>query len=503
LPLRKDVKAIAVVGPNANALPPLLGNYHGTPTRPATVLAGIRAAVGASTRVLHARGGSLVEGRLDPSAVEPIPSEHLRPAAGSSERGLRGEYFKGRDLAGTPVLTRIDPEVDFRWYRSSPTEDALLRGELAEEQALGNDGYSARWTGQLVPPVPGSYELAVAGDDGFRLYVDDGLVLEDWTDGRGTLVKTAAVDLEAGRPYDVRLEYYEAVRDAEVHLGWTLPGAKAPLAEALDAARAADVVVFVGGLSPEVEGEEMPTSYPGFRGGDRTDLGLPATQQKLLEALHATGKPVVVVLLSGSAVAASWAHENVPAILVGWYPGQQGGNAVADVLFGAVSPAGRLPVTFYRSVDQLPPFEDYDMANRTYRYFRGEPLYPFGHGLGYTRFRYSGLRLSRRVLGATDSLEVSLDVENVGGRDGDEVVQLYVRDVESRLPMPVKELRAFDRIHVARGRKQRVVFRLQPSVDFTHYDPAKKAYSVEPGEFEIQVGASSQDVRVTDRVRVE
>ena len=227
------------------------------------------------------------------------------------------------------------------------------------------------------------------------------------------------------------------------------------------AARDADVVVFVGGLTAEVEGEEMRVSYPGFAGGDRTDIELPAVQQRMLEALHATGKPVVLVLTTGSALAVRWAQERLPAIVLAWYPGQQGGTAVADVLFGDHNPAGRLPVTFYASASQLPPFADYAMEGRTYRYFRGQPLYPFGHGLSYTRFEYSGLQLSRSRLGRGDPLEVSLDVKNVGGRDGDEVVQLYARDVESSRPVALRQLRGFERLSLKAGEQKRVRFTLR------------------------------------------
>jgi beta-glucosidase len=501
LPLRKDLPAIAVIGPNADVLPPLLGNYHGTPRQPVTILAGIRAAVSPATRVLHARGTSLIEGRADLGAFEAIGPEHLRPDAGSAERGLRGEYFDNRSLDGPVTFQRLDPKVDFRWYRGSPTDEAAARGELKREQAVGNDGFSARWTGQLVPPASGQYELAVSGDDGYRLFLDGRLLFDEWAERRGTLLKSTSVSLEKGRAYDLRLEYFEGLRDAEIHLAWRRPGTAEPLAEALDAARQAEVVVFVGGLSPEVEGEELSVRFPGFQGGDRTDISLPATQQRLLEALHATGKPVVLVLLTGSALAVEWAQQNLPAILVAWYPGQHG-DAVADVLFGDFNPAGRLPVTFYKSVDQLPPFTDYDMKGRTYRYFAGQPLYPFGHGLSYTRFRYSGLRTDRRVLAADETLEVALDVANVGPREGDEVVQLYVRDPESSLPMPRRQLRGFSRVHLRQGEQKNVRFRLVPANDLAYYDTGLRAYRVEPGEFEIEVGGSSQDIRLTDRVRV-
>jgi beta-glucosidase len=223
----------------------------------------------------------------------------------------------------------------------------------------------------------------------------------------------------------------------------------------------------------------------------------------MLEALHATGKPVVLVLTTGSALGVRWAQEKLPAIVLAWYPGQQGGNAVADVLFGDTNPAGRLPVTFYESVSQLPPFADYAMEGRTYRYFRGEPLYPFGHGLSYTRFEYSGLHLSRARLGTRDPLEVSLDVRNAGPRDGDEVVQLYVRDVETTGPAASRDLRGFGRVHLKAGEQKRLSFTLVPERDLAHYDEARKALAVEPGEFEVEVGASSRDLRLRGRVRAE
>jgi beta-glucosidase len=500
LPLSRGVKTIAVIGPNADDPMTLLGNYYGTPARPVTALAGIRNAVGPETKVLYARGANLVEGREDPRAVPAIEPAHLRPAAGSSERGLKGEYFGGREPAGDPLFTRIDAKIDFRWDRGAPTDDLLARGEIAA--GLPKDDYSVRWTGQLLPPVSGEYELTVAGDDGFRLFLDGRLLIDEWTTRPRAAARAVRVELREGRPYDVRLEFFDALRDAEIRLGWRLPGAKEPFEEALDAAKAADVVLFFGGLTGDVEGEEMKVSFPGFAGGDRTEIGLPATQERLLRALHATGKPVVLVLMTGSAIAVEWADRNLPAILVAWYPGQEGGNAIADVLFGDVSPAGRLPVTFYKSVDQLPPFADYDMKGRTYRYFEGEPLYPFGHGVSYTRFEYKNLRIDRAMVSARDGIEVSLDVENVGRRAGDEVVQLYVRHVASRLPMPIQQLRGFTRVGLAPGERRRVSFRLTPAEDFAHYDVEKKAYAVEPGEYEIRAGASSRDVRLSGRVQV-
>jgi beta-glucosidase len=328
-------------------------------------------------------------------------------------------------------------------------------------------------------------------------------VLDAWTNSPVTRATSAKITLEAGREYALVVEYYEADRDAEVRLGWKLPGAEPPFDAAVNAARAADAVVFVGGLTAEVEGEEMRVSYPGFAGGDRTDIALPAVQQKLLAAVHATGKPVVLVLTTGSALGLRWAQDNLPAILVAWYPGQQGGNAVADVLFGDVNPAGRLPVTFYESVAQLPPFADYHMEGRTYRYFRGEAVFPFGFGLSYTRFKYADLQISRPAAGPGDRVDVALAVKNVGSRAGEEVVQLYVRDAQPGGGAAIRTLRGFERIQLARGEQKRVRFTIVPERDLAAYSEATRALAVRPGAYAIEIGASSADIRLHGNVDVK
>lgn len=495
LPLSRDtLKRIAVVGPTADDTMALLGNYYGTPTAPVTILQGIREAL-PDVDVVHARGADLVEGRDDPNAAPPIAARYLRPAVDSGERGLKGEYFRGRELAGEPVLTRVDAQVGFRWDRGAPTDDLVARGEIAPGRALSGDDFSVRWSGQLLPPVSGRYELDVAANDGFRLYLDGRLLLDKWATSDRLRGDSVALDLQAGRAYDLRLDYFEGERDAAVRLAWRLPGARPPLEEALDAARGADAVVFVGGLTGDVEGEEMDVNYPGFAGGDRTDLRLPRPQRELLQALHATGKPVVAVLTTGSALAIDWEQRHLPAILLAWYPGQRGGSAVADVLFGDANPGGRLPVTFYRADEKLPAFDDYAMAGRTYRYFDGQPLYPFGHGLSYTRFDYSGLELDRTRTDANGQVQVALKVRNGGARAGDEVVQLYLRPLDPGRPRASKELRGFQRVHLQPGEEREVRFDFRPQADLRHYDEARKAYAVDPGRYEVQVGASSADIR--------
>ena len=469
LPLRKDLSTIAVIGPNADDVDVLLGNYNGVPSHAVTPLQGIRRAVSEKTKVISVRGAALTS--LD---ALPIPSSFLTPAGGAAgEHGLRAEYFANRDLSGTPALTRVDPEVSFDWGVGSPAAEIPV------------DNFSARWTGKLVAPVSGIYALGATADDGVRVYLDGKLIAEDWTQHAPRTV-TGQVMLEAGRAHDVKIEYFEGGVGAVAKFVWMPPSSgENRFAEAVDAAKGAEMVVMVLGISSKLEGEEMNVTEAGFKGGDRTSIDLPERQQRLLEAVAATGKPIVVVLLSGSALAVNWAADHANAILQAWYPGEEGGSAVADVLFGDYNPAGRLPVTFYKSLGQLPPFESYAMDGRTYRYFKGEPLYPFGFGLSYTKFAYSKLVMPKRVASGAP-LNVRATVTNVGTRPGDEVVQLYVTDVEASVRVPVRSLQGIRRVHLAPGERREVSFTLAPRQLAIVNDSG--ATVIEPGEFTVAVG---------------
>ena len=503
LPLKKDLKSIAVIGPTADEVMSLLGNYYGTPAQPVTILNGIRAAVSPETQVNYSRGVDLVEGREEPRAAPVIEAQYLRPNANSTEQGLKGEYFRSVDLTGEPALTRIDSRIAFRWDRGAPTDSLVARGELKKDAGLPSDFYSVRWTGKLIPPVTGEYEVNISANDGVRLFIDNKKVLDAWELAERLRSQSVQMHLEAGKSYDIKLEYFEDIRDAEVRLAWRLPGAKSPYEEAMDLAKKSEVIIFVGGLTGDVEGEEMKVNYPGFMGGDRTDIRLPKPQQDLLQELVATGKPVVLVLTGGASLAVDWADKHVPAILMAWYPGQRGGTAVADILFGDVSPSGRLPVTFYKADAKLPHFEDYSMQGRTYRYYQEKPLYPFGYGLSYTEFAYKKLQLDKKRLQQDDTLSISVDVKNTGEMAANEVVQVYVRPLKKDPLASIKNLRAFTSIALQPGESKTLDFNLIVSRDFTYYDEQQKSYKVKPGDYEIQVGASSADIRLKKKISIE
>ena len=272
-------------------------------------------------------------------------------------------------------------------------------------------------------------------------------------------------------------------------------------AEAVAAAKSADVVIYVGGIDSTLEKEQGKDVCEGFEQGDRTRIELPPVQEDLLKALQVAGKPVVFVSCSGSAMAVPWEAENLAAIVQAWYPGEQGGIAVAKVLFGDVNPAGRSPVTFYQSTADLPPFEDYSMSNRTYRYFNGKPLFSFGHGLSYTKFDYSGAKLAATTIGADDTLKLSFALKDTGGRGGDEVAQVYFRHVGSAEPQPHPALCGFTRIHLEKGKSARVAINI-PAERFRYWDTANKKYVVEPGKYELLIGAASDDIRLRVPVRI-
>ncbi len=492
LPLKKSLKSVAVIGVYADDIDVLLGDYHGTPSEPVTILQGIRNKLGPDVRVRYAGGYDLLEDEiLNPTTIS---SEFVSPPGEPGIHGLYAEYFNNTDLKGKPVLTRIDTTLEPYWGLSSPGE-----GIPAHE-------FSMRWTGTITPPETGEYHLGIITDQKGRLYLDGKLLVDNWSPFEINVFKSKVVELKKGNRYSVEIDYADSGDFAGIRFQWqkirkALDAAKL-LKDAVETARESDAVIAVAGISPQLESEENNRiNLPGFRDGDRTRLRLPEAEEKVLKALYATGKPVVLVLVGGSALAVNWEQEHLSAIVDAWYPGEEGGNAVADVLFGDYNPAGRLPVTFYRSVKDLPPFSDYSMSDRTYRYFNGTPLFPFGFGLSYTKFEYSNLEVNDTDLKRNDTLSLSFDVRNAGGRDGDEVVQLYLKDLTLAVPHPIKSLGGFRRLNIKRGESRKVEFSL-PMKSFRYFDEKRNEFVVAPGEYQLQIGSSSTDIRLTKTVRV-
>jgi beta-glucosidase len=475
----KKFKRVAVIGPNADSRAVLVGNYHGKPTAPVSVLDGLKSAFGPGVTIDYAHGCDYA--RM-PAGIRPIP----RTGLGFGENtGLMGAYFANPRLEGQPVAVHRDRPVNFD-FAKNPLPPGVPKENI-----------SVRWEGDLVTTLDGEYQLVVKGRGGLRLVLNGETLIDDWT--AGEKVRTVTRRLPGNAELPLKLEYYQAGGPAMISLEWQIPEAGAGMADAVAAAKNADLVVFVGGISAQIEGEEMQVDYDGFKGGDRTRIELPAVQDELLKALQATGKPVVFVNLSGSAIAMPWAAAHVNAIVQAWYPGQAAGTAVADVLLGNYNPAGRLPVTFYAATEDLPAFEDYNMAGRTYRYFAGKPLYPFGHGLSYTTFTYANLHVAS---GKDSSLEVAVEVTNSGGREGDEVVQLYATPPAASHPRERGSLCGFTRVHLAAGETKTVSITV-PSTALRRWDPDKKDYAIPAGEWTIRSGASSADLRQTAVVKLD
>ncbi|MBN1900322.1 glycoside hydrolase family 3 C-terminal domain-containing protein, partial [Candidatus Sumerlaeota bacterium] len=334
--------------------------------------------------------------------------------------------------------------------------------------------FSARWTGILIPPKTGIYRIGATTDDGSRLYLNEEPMVDDWHD-HAPQTHFKDVLLFANRPCSIKMEYYENAYQASAKLVWIPPDVN-PMKQAVDVAKHADVVIAVMGISQETEGETY----------DKKNLNLPDIQEKLLKMLHKTGKPIVLVLINGSPLSINWVDKNIPAILEAWYPGEEGGTAVADVIFGDYNPGGRLPITFCKSIDQVPPFENYNMRGRTYRYMKKEPLYPFGYGLSFTRFKYSELNIQPKKIKTGGEIAISVRVKNIGKTAGDEVAQLYISDLKASAPVPILQLAGFRRIHLKPNQEKVLEFRIKPDqLAFFDYD---NQWVVEPGEFEISVG---------------
>jgi beta-glucosidase len=370
-------------------------------------------------------------------------------------------------------VTRVDPIVDLQTF-------SFLRDPQALQTPQGIKEFSVRWTGFLTPTESGSYDIGLSGSNE-RMWLDGKLIVDDPV-LHDPNVQTTTVSLTKGHRYPIKIEFLKGA--FEIKLVWQ-PAGKDPLVEATAAARNADVVVAVVGITSKLEGEEMKVDVPGFRGGDRTSLNLPDEEGALLGALKSSGKPLVVVLMNGSALAVNWANDHADAILDAWYSGEEGGTAIAQTLAGENNPAGRLPVTFYKGTEQLPDFEDYAMKNRTYRYFTGEPLYPFGYGLSYSTFEYSGMKLSNPMLQAGNPLDVEVDVKNTGKLEGDEVVELYI-GFPKVAGAPLKALRGFTRVHLGAGEQKHVKLTLN-SRDLSYVNEAGDRL-VGAGDYVITVG---------------
>ncbi len=463
LPLNPNLKKIAVIGTLAESSRALSGNYSGTPSRAPTVLDSIRKIL-PSAEIIYAPGMNL----LREEAV--VPSSVYSTETG--EPGLNAEYFQNKEFNGKPSLIRVDRYINLE---PPPVDEHSLA------QPPGPNEFSVRWTGYLTPLESGTYQIRPTAFSN-KLWLDGKLVL-DTSPGHPNAAKAVTIAVEKGHRYAIKLEAISQ-DDGGATLVW-LSLFPNPLSEAVAAAKSADLVVSIVGITSQLEGEELQVSVPGFEGGDRTSLDLPKEEQDLLEAVKNTGKPLVIVLMNGSALSVNWADKNANAILDAWYPGEEGGTAIAQTLVGINNPAGRLPVTFYKSVEQLPPFEDYSMKNRTYRYFTGEPLYPFGYGLGYSQFSYSKLAAAKSELKAGDSLSVEADVKNTGDREGDEVAELFLT-FPGLAGAPLRALRGFQRLHLRPQETRHIRFTLNPR-ELSMVNEAGERI-VAPGDYGVSVG---------------
>ena len=464
LPLKKDIKSIAVIGPEADAVK--LGGYSGFGTKAVSLLEGIKNKVASGVRVTYEKGCDVGFASL-PS----IPAEFLvPPGAKSGEQGLRGEYFKNKDLQGKPDLVRIDKGINFEWAMGSP------------DPGIPPDEFSARWTGKLVPKQSGIYNVGFSSDDGVRLFVDGKLLIDSWFD-RGATLDVATLKLEAGRQYDLRIEYYENGGWAYANLVWDVKRPLDPRVQAAaEAARQSDVAIVAVGI---IEGE----------GYDRASLDLPGEQQQLIAAVAETGTPTIVVLVNGSAVTMKVWLDKVAAVVESWYAGEEAGDAIADVLFGDYNPGGKLPITFPQAVGQVPLYYNHKPTGRgdDYTDISGKPQFPFGFGLSYSTFAYKNLEISPAKFDPKGTVQVSVDVENTSNRRGEEVAQLYLHDPVASVTRPVKELKGFKRIDLRPGEKRTVTFSLAQE-DLGFLDASMK-FQVEPGLIEVMIGSSSEDIR--------
>ncbi|MES2330301.1 MAG: glycoside hydrolase family 3 C-terminal domain-containing protein [Bacteroidota bacterium] len=469
LPLDKKLRSIAVIG--IDAIEARLGGYSGPGNGKINILDGIKEKLGSSANIVYADG----VGRKE-ITWKTVPSVYLST---NKTAGLKAEYFKELFPNDKPAVTRIDKQIDFNWtlYPPDPSLDA--------------DHYSVRWTGQLNAPETGKFKIGLDGNDGYRLYIDNTLVIDNWRK-QSYSTQLAEYNFEKDRSYDLRIEFYEPVGNAHIRLIWNI-GIKndeeKKIEEAVAAAKRSDVAIIVAGIH---EGEFQ----------DRASLALPGQQETLIQKVAATGKPVVVILVGGSAITMNNWLDKVNGLIDVWYPGEEGGHAIADVLFGDHNPSGRLPITFPLSEAQLPLVYNHKPTGRgdDYNNLSGLPLFPFGYGLSYTQFSYSNMHLDRKQINSKQSVQVHCTITNTGSRDGDEVVQLYIRDMLSSVARPVLELKGFQRIHLKTNESKEISFLITP--ELLQMLDEKLRTVVEPGDFRIMIGSSSRELWLKETLTV-
>ena len=471
LPLSKHLKKIVVLGPNADNAVSILGNYNGNPSKLVTILQGIKNKLGANTNVVYEKAVTYTSDELlDYSALAGL-------YAFDGKAGIKAEYFSNKDLSGTAAATRTENTFNHSWQE----------GEVIVGNVRAQD-FSARYSTSFKAPEDQNLSLEAEADNGCRVFIDGKLIIDNWGTKKGEQ-KKYNLKVNKDQVYKIVVEMWQG--DATAYLKFNIGKyVKTDFSALLAKHKDADAFIFAGGISPQLEGESMRVNDPGFDGGDRTSILLPKVQTDLMKSLQSTGKPVVFVMMTGSAIATPWESKNIPAILNAWYGGQAAGTAVADILFGDYNPSGRLPVTFYQGDDDLAGFKDYAMDNRTYRYFKGKALYGFGYGLSYSTFNYTQLQLPASVQKGK-TVKVSVRVTNTGKKVGDEVVQLYLVNQNAAIKTSIKTLKGFKRITLAAGASRLVSFTL--SKDDLSYIKADGNASSLTGKLKISVGGSQPD----------
>lgn len=475
LPLNKNkIKKVAVIGSNANDLEVLLGNYNGYPTDPITPLEGLKRKL-PNAKISYAIGSKLAEGL---PVFEAMPTSVLFTDNSLKVNGLKAEYYDNISFEGKPKHVRTDKNVDFTWRTTPPFQD------------ISYDAYSVKWSGVLSVDKTGNYAIGAEAFSGMELYLDDKLIIS-YHDVHHPKKLYEYIKLQAGKKYQIR---FECVQDNTEHaimrLLWESP--KENLTEeALAISKDADAIVLCMGISPLLEGEEMKVKVDGFGGGDRVHTKLPKAQSDLIQKIQKLGKPTILVLLNGSALSINWENDNIPAIIEAWYPGQAGGTAIADVIFGDYNPAGRLPVTFYKDINDIPAFSDYNMQGKTYRYFKGDPLYEFGYGLSFTDFTYKNLEMPT-TLDSGNDFTLKVAVENTGAYNGEEVVQVYIHNKNVDELNPHKTLAGFQRTFFKAGEEKTLTFKIDKDQLTSVNKEGKK--EILSGEYVISVGGAQYSI---------